>query len=238
MTRRDIQNNASGGPAAQNAAARSHTSELTRGRFCFRVSTGGRHRWAARVQVGQEPARQKAREGYPSHYTSLVWSLLWVVPRGYFSRKMLCFQFKNSHCKDKTVSWVSYLYNGNSAKPGKMVLKRDRPLDVNNDGHDQTALQWCHISVKESQITGKSTVSSKAYPGWQQSSILPALCEQNPLVTQSFLHKGPAIQKAFPSHDIMIGSRKITPLVHHGCMIYINTLRLRQNGRHFPHDIF
>ena len=37
------------------------------------VGPGGRHRWAARVQVGQEPARQKAREGYPSHYTSLVW---------------------------------------------------------------------------------------------------------------------------------------------------------------------
>ena len=36
------------------------------------VGPGGRHRWAERVQVGQEPARQKAREGYPSHYTSLV----------------------------------------------------------------------------------------------------------------------------------------------------------------------
>ena len=36
------------------------------------VGPGGRHRWAARVQVGQEPARQKAREGYPSHYTSLT----------------------------------------------------------------------------------------------------------------------------------------------------------------------
>ena len=36
------------------------------------VGPGGRHRWAARVQVVQEPARQKAREGYPSHYTSLI----------------------------------------------------------------------------------------------------------------------------------------------------------------------
>ena len=42
------------------------------------VGPGGRHRWAARVQVGQEPARQKAREGYPSHYTSLV---PYLVPR-------------------------------------------------------------------------------------------------------------------------------------------------------------
>ena len=43
------------------------------------VGPGGRHRWAARVQVGREPARQKAREGYPSHYTSLVsYISLWV----------------------------------------------------------------------------------------------------------------------------------------------------------------
>ena len=65
-------NNTSGGPTAQNVAARSHTSELTHGRFCFRVSTGGRHRWAAWDQVGREPARQKAQEGYPSQYTSLI----------------------------------------------------------------------------------------------------------------------------------------------------------------------
>ena len=56
----------------KNAAARSHTSELTRGGFCFQVSTGGRHRWVMRVQVGRQPARQKAWEGYPSHYTSLI----------------------------------------------------------------------------------------------------------------------------------------------------------------------
>ena len=43
------------------------------------VRPGGRHRWAARVQVGQEPARQKAREGYPSHYTSLVIDLVICV---------------------------------------------------------------------------------------------------------------------------------------------------------------
>ena len=31
------------------------------------VGSGGCHRWAGRVQVGREPARQKALEGYPSH---------------------------------------------------------------------------------------------------------------------------------------------------------------------------
>ena len=50
------------------------------------VGPGGRHRWAARVQVGQEPARQKAREGYPSHYTSL---LQWMTCQLLFSAKPL-----------------------------------------------------------------------------------------------------------------------------------------------------
>ena len=53
-------------------------SELTHGRFCFRVSTGGpggHHRWAAGIQVGREPARHKARESYPSENTSLPLAL-------------------------------------------------------------------------------------------------------------------------------------------------------------------
>ena len=56
VTVRDIRDNTSGGPAAQNAAARSHTSELTHGRFCFRVSTGG-PRWAPQVS--------RASSGWP-----------------------------------------------------------------------------------------------------------------------------------------------------------------------------
>ena len=53
------------------------------------VGPGGRHRWAARVQVGQEPARQKAREGYPSHYTSLVG----LIPISVI-RKKKCVEFQ------------------------------------------------------------------------------------------------------------------------------------------------
>ena len=56
VTGRDIRDNTSGGPIAQNAATRSHTSELTRGRFCFRVSTGG-PRWA--------PQMSRASSGWP-----------------------------------------------------------------------------------------------------------------------------------------------------------------------------
>ena len=35
------------------------------------VGSGGRHRWATRVQVGREPTSQKAWEGYPSLSLSL-----------------------------------------------------------------------------------------------------------------------------------------------------------------------
>ena len=48
--------NTSGGPATQKAAAQSHTSELTRGLFCFRVSTDGPW-WAPQVS--------RASSGWP-----------------------------------------------------------------------------------------------------------------------------------------------------------------------------
>ena len=69
--------NTSGGPATQNVAARSHTSELTRGRFCFRVSTG-EPRWApqvSRASSGRPGAgKTKGSRGLsdPSQYTSLL----------------------------------------------------------------------------------------------------------------------------------------------------------------------
>ena len=34
-------------------------------------------------------------------------------PQGHFSIKMLSYQNRDSHYKDKTFSWLSYLYNGN-----------------------------------------------------------------------------------------------------------------------------
>ena len=35
------------------------------------------------------------------------------VSWGHLNIKRLCYQVKNSHYKDKTVSWLSYLYTGN-----------------------------------------------------------------------------------------------------------------------------
>ena len=84
------------------------------------VGSGGRHRWAARVQVGREPARQKAREGYPSHYTSLVedsclfLSILWPMEQRllrveqnglHFADNILECIFCNEICKLKKGYW-------------------------------------------------------------------------------------------------------------------------------------
>ena len=56
-------------------------------------------------------------------------------------------------------------------------------LIVNNEAF--IALQWCHMSVKASQINSNWTVCSTVFPGWQQrkhqGSALLALCEGNPL---------------------------------------------------------
>ena len=36
-----------------------------------------------------------------------------LAPGGYFNIKTLTYWYKNSHYVDKTISWLSYLYNGN-----------------------------------------------------------------------------------------------------------------------------
>ena len=64
------------------------------------VGSGGRHRWAARVQVVREPARLKAREGYPSHSTSLVVardSIWWLRSRSTLAQVMACCLMAPSH---------------------------------------------------------------------------------------------------------------------------------------------
>ena len=50
-------------------------------------------------------------------------------------------------------------------------------------------LQWCHMRIMASQITGHPEVCSTIYLVWQsekKKSALPALCEGNPLVTGRF----------------------------------------------------
>ena len=45
---------------------------------------------------------------------------------GWLNTKMLSHQYRNSHCEDKKVSQLSYLYNGNSytLKEGFFLLKQ------------------------------------------------------------------------------------------------------------------
>ena len=68
-----------------------------------------------------------------------------------------------------------------------------------------TLLQWCHMSVKVSGITGNSTVGSTAHLSQQQTKhekfALLVLCEGNPLVMGDSHHKGSVMQKAFWCYD-------------------------------------
>ena len=88
------------------------------------VGPGGRHRWAARVQVGQEPARQKAREGYPSHYTSLVIFIRFGVQcvRKYMLYTTLIPTWVSNHMPNKVRDEITYLFpNVNSCTMGLHV---------------------------------------------------------------------------------------------------------------------
>ena len=78
------------------------------------VGPGGRHRWAARVQVGQEPARQKAREGYPSHYTSLFWRSIKYISIFYHYLAMRWHRTKSS-CNSNQIAKI-YIFPMSSEK--------------------------------------------------------------------------------------------------------------------------
>ena len=103
----------------------------------------------------------------------------------YFSLKILSYLYKNSHYKNKMVSLLSYLYNGNhnknlhSWKDGLYVEMSKHALTMWNKIPHFT-LQWCHISIRTSQITGNLTVYARRHKRKHQSSASLALCAGKP----------------------------------------------------------
>ena len=91
-------------------------------------------------------------------------------------------------------------------------------------------LEWRQMSVKTSQCTRLSTICWAVYSGWHLSSASLTLFEGN-------LTKGQKWGKHFhvmTSSWCSLGECRIR--LNH--MEGINTLRPRQNGRHFPDDSF
>ena len=52
----------------------------------------------------------------------------WRWSRGWFNTKMPSYQYRNSHCGDKMILWLSYLHNGNSYTDKIMSLYWIRAL--------------------------------------------------------------------------------------------------------------
>ena len=92
--------------------------------------------------------------------------------------------------------------------------------------------QWRHISTMASEINGNSTERSTVCSGYRQRKHRCVTLCTRWAVTLGFRHKGSVILTAFPCHDIM------SPPRIRGTHITTYTLRPRQNGRHFPDDIF
>ena len=108
------------------------------------------------------------------------------------------------------------------------------------------------MSAMTSQITGNtivcSTVCSGADQRKHQSSAPLALVRRIHRWPVNSPHKGPVTRKIFPFDDVIMRvfilsgwwcfvgcARKV-----HGmsCLIVVNTLKPRQNGRHFAGDVF
>ena len=69
----------------------------------------------------------------PSHMI-FIWNLVltvsadFPVPGGHLNIKMSSYQYQGSHYKDKTISWLSYHYNGNAHTWKDCLLYWDRAL--------------------------------------------------------------------------------------------------------------
>ena len=80
------------------------------------------------------------------HHNSRVW----------FNIKMLSYQYRQSHCGDKTVVRSSYLHNGISYTGKMTFLYWIRALDLYTQ-------QWCHMSDAASPIIGNLSVFNSLF---------------------------------------------------------------------------
>ena len=140
---------------------------------------------------------------------------------------MPSYQYRKSHCGDKTIFRPSYLHSGISYT-GKMTsLYWIRALSSWHDIFQQklcrpalipwaisanhcgcltrdisiNTLQWCKTSITESQITGNSIVFFKQFV---QANIKESI--QAPLVDI-----GPVMRKKFRYHDVNAGLTLLWP---------------------------
>ena len=142
-------NTTSGGPAVQNKAARSHTSELTRGRFCFRVSTGG-PRWAPQGEphkfrlAGSRQDKRLERAIPLNAHLWAVWGELAELPpllsftRHSIPHKIYSMQRILIHIKSRSFCWMCPSAPRVCSEPGvqkpvlslsldRIILKPNRP---------------------------------------------------------------------------------------------------------------
>ena len=65
-------------------------------------------------------------------------------PEGYLNIMMQSYQYRDSHYKDKMVSWPSYLYNGNLhiRKYGLYIETGPNVSEAKNAGQQITGIQW------------------------------------------------------------------------------------------------
>ena len=81
---------------------------------CFMVPTVLQSQHFACILIWQLRVLQRLRSLlYFISYFTITDFVLWWSSGGHLSIKISSYWYRDTHYKDKTVSWVSYLYNGN-----------------------------------------------------------------------------------------------------------------------------
>ena len=128
------------------------------------------------------------------------------------------------------------IWNGSGKYFGRYrtdtILSTDGRTDAQTDGRRETSIPpfQLHWSKGYKNAIILTKFSSLATPEVVILTSSSAASDEN-LIKMTFLFQGVPVMKEFPCHDLLMWC--MLP-----CFSRINTLRLRQNGRHFADDIF
>ena len=108
--------------------------------------------------------------------------------------------------------------------------------------HKGPTLSDVIMGAMASQITSLKIVYSNVYSGtderkYQSVALLAFVRGIHQWLVNS-PHKGPETQKMFPFDDVIMGNAESVSMAWHHDAMGFNTLRLKQNGRHFADDMF
>ena len=146
---------------------------------------------------------------------------------------MSSYQYRRSHCGDKTILWLSYLHNGISYTGRRHLYIESGPWCLLNCMRWDMSLRWPLLTLLSWHLI--------LYLFYVCPSIHPSICSSSHQCDKNFLliflwFINVCIYNYLSFSDSF--SNNALPAKYCVLPYSISTLRLRQNGHHFTDNIF